>query len=61
LARGRHAERQLEEFCSYVDLADERQQRTLLKLRADVDAAQRDAAWFQDQLGMCMAVAGVDL
>jgi hypothetical protein len=59
--RVRHAERQLDQFRGYADLSDAGQQRTLLKLQADVAAAQRDAAWFRAQLDECLAVAGVDL
>jgi len=61
MSRVRHAERELDRFRGYADLSDPRQERTFLKLRADVAAAQRDAAWFQHQLDACLAVAGVDL
>lgn len=48
--RFRHAERELDRFRSYADLADPHQERTFLKLGPDIVAAQRDAAWFQHQL-----------
>jgi hypothetical protein len=61
LDRVRHAEAEFDRFAGYCNMADPKDERTFLKLRADVDAAQRDVSWFQHQLDACLAVAGVDL
>jgi hypothetical protein len=59
--RVRRCEDELDRFTSYADMSDPRDKHTFLKLRADVAAAQRDAAWFSEQIDAALAVAGVDL
>jgi hypothetical protein len=41
----RYCQREFDRFCSYADLSDEQQARAHQKLRADLERAERDAAW----------------
>ena len=59
--RARQSEAELDRFRSSADLNDPGQARLFRKLRADVAADQRDAAWFLHQLDDALEVAGMDL
>jgi hypothetical protein len=59
--RVRYCQREFDRFCCYADLSDEQQARAHQKLRADVERAERDAAWFRHQLDDCFAIEGLNL